>query len=418
MRFNFFLDLKPLKESPDFRRLWIGNGISTFGGYMTTYAVIFQIFSITQSSLAVGVAGLFIAIPSLLFVLFGGSIGDSYDRRKLVLYGTTGQILVASCYFLQSTLQFDQVWILYVLLAIQSLLTAINAPARATFMPRLLPKEQIRSAATLNMVFMTFCGVLGPITAGIVTTVWSVNINYLIDALTYFAALYGVFRLPSMLPEGGSLKPSFGMVADGLKFILHNKRIKGAFLTDMSVTLLGTSTALFPAITVLYFGDNPTILGLFMAAPAIGGFLGSICSGRLLKVKREGKAVLLLALLYAFSIMCFGLSLNTVLLLPIFFLILSGAADSLMVVLNQTIVINSTPDQYRSRVNSVEHLLGFGGPQLGDFRAGAVGTALSPQSAIIIGGITSSLAVGVISLLLPSYWKFNVDDKTQNEKIL
>lgn len=385
---------------------------------MATYAVMFQIYSITQSSLAVGLAGLFVAVPSLLFVLLGGSIGGSYDRRKLVLYATIGQIIVASFYYVQSTLGVNQVWILYLLLIRRSLLTAINGPARATFMPRLLPKEQIRSAATLNMVFMTFCGVLGPITAGIVTTVGSVNINYLINALTYIAALYGVFRLPAMLPKGGSLKPSFAMVADGLKFIFNNKRIKGAFLTDMSVTFLGTSTALFPAIAVLYFGDNPTKLGLLMAAPAFGGFFGSIFSGQLSKVKREGRAVLLLALLYAVSIMSFGLSLHTMFLLPLFFLALSGAADSLMVVINQTIVINSTPDQYRSRVNSVEYLLGFGGPQLGDFRAGAVGTAFSPQSAIIIGGITSTLAVGAVSLFLPSYRKFKVDDETHTEKVL
>lgn len=158
------------------------------------------------------------------------------------------------------------------------------------------------------------------------------------------------------------MKPSVGMIAEGMKFIVKNQRIKGAFFTDMSVTLLGTSTALFPAITALYFSDDPTILGYFMAAPALGGFLGSICSGQLTKVKREGRAVIILAFSYAVSIMCFGLSVDSVIFLPLFFLMLSGAADSLMVVLNQTIVVHTTPDHLRSRVNSVEYLLGFGGP--------------------------------------------------------
>ncbi|MEK4563817.1 MFS transporter [Alkalihalobacillus sp. FSL R5-0424] len=415
MASRFFVDVTPLKQSPDFRRLWLGEGISTFGGYMAAYAVMYQIYSITQSSLAVGAAGLFIAIPSLLFVLFAGSLGDSFDRRKLVLSTTIGQIALASIYFIQSSLQNEQVWILYGLLAMQSLLTSINAPARATFMPRLLPKNQFRSAAVLNMVFMTFCGVLGPVTAGFITSLWSMNINYLINALSYIAALYGVFRLPAMLPEGGAVKPSVGMIAEGMKFIVKNQRIKGAFFTDMSVTLLGTSTALFPAITALYFSDDPTILGYFMAAPALGGFLGSICSGQLTKVKREGRAVIILAFSYAVSIMCFGLSVDSVIFLPLFFLMLSGAADSLMVVLNQTIVVHTTPDHLRSRVNSVEYLLGFGGPQLGDFRAGAVGTALSPRGATMLGGMTSILAVGAIYLLLPSYRTFHVEKEVENE---
>ena len=416
MASKLFVDVTPLKHSPDFRRLWLGNGISTFGGYMAAYAVMYQIYNITQSSLAVGAAGLFIAIPSLLFVLFAGSLGDSYDRRKLVLFTTMGQIVVASIYFIQSAFQNEQVWILYGLLAMQSLLTSINAPARATFMPRLLPKDQFRSAAVLNMVFMTFCGVLGPITAGFITSLWSMNINYLINALSYIAALYGVFRLPAMLPEGGAVKPSVGMIAEGMKFIVKSERIKGAFLTDMSVTLLGTSTALFPAITALYFSDDPTILGYFMAAPALGGFIGSICSGHLSNVKREGRAVIVLAFSYAVSIMCFGLSVNTIIVLPLCFLMFSGAADSLMVVLNQTIVVHSTPDHLRSRVNSVEYLLGFGGPQLGDFRAGAVGTALSPRSATMLGGVTSILAVGAIYVLLPSYRAFHVENEVVGER--
>lgn len=413
MRKKILLDITPLKLSVDFRRFWLGNGISTFGGYMTAYAVIYQIFSITQSSFAVGIAGLFIAVPSLLFVLIGGSIGDSYDRRKLVLYCTSGQIIVAFFYFLQSTLNINEVWILYCLLIMQSLLSAINAPAKQTFMPRLIPKEQVRAASTLNMVFMTLSGVLGPITAGIITTIWSVNICYLIDALSYFATFYSVYRLPAMLPVGITIKPSVSAIVEGLKFIVKNKLIKGAFLTDMSITILGTSTALFPSITTSYFNGNPTILGLFMAAPAIGGFFGSICSGLLSKVKNEGKAVLFLALTYAFSILCFGLSLESIIFLPLLFLILSGAADTLIVIFNKTIVITSTPDHYRSRVSSVEYLLGFGGPQLGDFRAGTLGSIFSPKIAITFGGVTSILAVSAISFLLPTYRKFTVTEETK-----
>ncbi|MFK3938056.1 hypothetical protein ACI2JA_11190 [Alkalihalobacillus sp. NPDC078783] len=76
-----------------------------------------------------------------------------------------------------------------------------------------------------------------------------------------------------MLLEGGSAKPSIRMIAEGMEFIVKNERMKGAFFTDMSVTLFGTSTALFLAITALYFSNDPTILVTLWPRQTWEGFL-------------------------------------------------------------------------------------------------------------------------------------------------
>ena len=78
---RLLIDVRPLRESPPFRRLWIGSGLSGVGSQMTVFAVAFQVFTLTHSSFAVGAVGLATALPAIALGLFGGSIADAVDRR-------------------------------------------------------------------------------------------------------------------------------------------------------------------------------------------------------------------------------------------------------------------------------------------------------------------------------------------------
>ena len=82
---RLLVDVAPFRRSPAFRRYWIGAGLSAIGTQMTLFAVTYQVFTLTGSSLAVGGIGLCAAVPALAFGMLGGSIGDAGDRRKTVL---------------------------------------------------------------------------------------------------------------------------------------------------------------------------------------------------------------------------------------------------------------------------------------------------------------------------------------------
>ena len=79
------VDITPLRVSPDFRRLWFGQAISLVGTTVTAAALPFQVFAITDSSLAVGLLGLAQLGPLLLFSVIGGALADSRDKRLLLL---------------------------------------------------------------------------------------------------------------------------------------------------------------------------------------------------------------------------------------------------------------------------------------------------------------------------------------------
>ena len=137
-------DITPLRQHPAFRRLWLGTMLSRTGSAMTTFAITLQAYDLTRSTAAVGGIGLATFIPLLLITLPGGTLADRVDRRRLVLAVTAGQAVVSAALFALAALGGASLWALYALVAAGSALSAVNAPARQTFIPRLVPKGSWR----------------------------------------------------------------------------------------------------------------------------------------------------------------------------------------------------------------------------------------------------------------------------------
>ncbi|WP_412538362.1 MFS transporter [Longispora sp. K20-0274] len=398
---RILLDTRPLRESPAFRRLWIGSALSSVGGQMTTFAVALQVYTLTRSSAAVGAVGLAMAVPSIVVGLLGGSLIDAMDRRRLVLATSGGLAGISALFAVQAFADLRQLWLLYLLVAAQSVLSSVNHPARRTFMPRLLAPASLPAGAALGMLTMHGAVTVGPMLAGAVATGWGLRACYLIDTLSFAAALYGVLRLPPMPPEGGAARPGLRAVGEGLRFIRGHKVIAGAFLADISATVLGMPFALFPAINDERFGGGAVTLGLLTAAPAIGGVIGSALSGPVAHVTRQGRAILIAGAVWGAGLAGFGLAGSLWLALAL--LVLAGAADVVSVVFRTAVVQAATPDRYRGRVSAAEYVVGVGCPQLGNFRAGAVGSLVSPAFSAVSGGLATVAGAALVGLAVPVF---------------
>jgi MFS family permease len=403
-RRRLLADFRPLRESPAFRRLWIGSGLSAIGSQMTVFAVALQVFTLTHSSLAVGAVGLATALPAIAFGMFGGSLADAVDRRRLVLAMTLLQALISAAFAAQAFAGYDQVWLLYVLVVLSSIVGAVNVPARRTFLGRLLPADRVPAGAALNMLAMHGALTLGPALAGVIAGAYGLKVCYLVDALSFSTALYGVGSLPPMPPETVTSRPGARAVLDGLRFIASARVLVGALLADMSATILAMPFALFPAINAAHFGGSPRTLGLLTTAVAVGGIIGSTLSGPVGRVSRQGLAMLVAGAIWGLAIAGFGLA--HVLWLALAALLVAGIADVTSVVFRTTLVQVATPDQYRGRVSAAEYVVGMGFPQLGNFRAGVVASATTPGVSAVSGGLAAVLGAGVIGLAMPAFVRY------------
>lgn len=399
-------DVTPLRESAAFRRLWAGTTLSSVGSALTSFAVILQVYELTRSPFAVGAVGAAQMVPTLAVGLLGGPVTDMADRRMLVLVTSSGLAAVSAAFAAQAFAGLRMVWLLYALVAVQSSFSAVDRPARNTFVPSLLPASQLGAALALNRLSFQIMLTAGPALAGLIAAVPHLGLRacYLIDAVSFTAALYGVARLPAMRPQGGPTRPNPRAVAEGISFIRRSQVVAGAFLADLNATVFGLPVALFPAINAGRFGGNPRTLGLFTAAIGLGGLASAAFSGPVRNVYRQGRAMLCTVAVWGAAFA--GFAVASSLWLTLSLLAVAGAADTFTVVFRGTIVAAVTPDQLRGRVMAADYIVGAGGGQIGNLEAGALGSLTSPAISALSGGLVTIAGAIVIGLALPAFTRY------------
>ena len=93
------VDVTPLRASRDFRRLWLGLLASTFGTQFTIVATFLQVFSLTDSTVAVGLIGLVGFLALVAGTLAGGTFLDAFDRRKILITAQVGYLASSGLLF-------------------------------------------------------------------------------------------------------------------------------------------------------------------------------------------------------------------------------------------------------------------------------------------------------------------------------
>ena len=405
-RRRLLADTTPLRESVAFRRLWAGTTVSSVGGALASFAVILQVYELTHSPFAVGLLGVAQVVPTLAVGLLGGSVTDAVDRRKLVLVTTSCLAAVSAALAAQAFAGLHLVWLLYALVAVQASLVAVDRPARSTFIPSLLPASQLAAGLALDRLSFQIVLTAGPALAGLIAAAPHLGLQmcYLIDAVSFAAALYGVARLPAMRPHGGGIRPSPRTVAEGISFIRRSKVLAGAFLTDLNATVFALPLALFPAINAERFGGDPRTLGLFATAVGAGGLISAAFSGPVGHVSRQGRAMLCTVAVWGAAFA--GFAVASSLWLTLTMLAVAGAADTFTVVFRGAIVNTMTPDQLRGRVLAADYVVGAGGPQLGNLEAGALGSLTSPTISALTGGLLTVAGTVIIGLALPAFTRY------------
>ena len=131
-------DTRPL-QVPAYRRLFTAQIVTVIGAQLTVVTVPAQIYSMTGSSAYVGLTGIFGLVPLVVFGLYGGSLADHFDRRRILTVTTWGLIITSALFFVQAALGNTNVWLLLAIFSLQQAFFAVNQPTRSAVYPRILP---------------------------------------------------------------------------------------------------------------------------------------------------------------------------------------------------------------------------------------------------------------------------------------
>jgi MFS family permease len=405
---SLLLDIRPL-SNPAFRRLCLGQGVSFIGFQLTSVAVPVQVYDLTRSSFWVGMLGIVSLVPLIVFGLWGGAVADHMDRRRLLLISSCVGWASTLALGAQALLQFDQVWLIMVFVGVQSTGFAVTSPTRGAIIPRLLPRELVQPANTLNFTLTQVATLLGPLLAGAILVRWSFAVAYGVDAVLFTAGLYAALRLPALPPLGEIQgRPGLGSVIEGLRYMAGRPVLMMSFVVDIIAMGIGLPRAVFPEIAATRFGGGGAV-GWLYASIGLGGLTGGLISGWMARVRRQGVALVIAIVAWGLAVAAAGLVQQ--LWLAVALLAGGGAADLVSGVFRQTILQTYARDEMRGRLQGVFIVVVAGGPRLGDLRAGAVAALAGATASWVGGGIACAVLVVVVSLSVRSFMGYTFDPR-------
>jgi MFS family permease len=358
------VDMRPVRIT-DYRRLLVGQGTAFIGSMVTQVAVPVEVYSISHSSLLVGLVGFVGLLPLVVFGLYGGAIADAVDRGRLYFWSSVGTWLVTIALLAQTLIGLDNIPVILGLVAVQAGAFAVASSARGAIIPRIVPADLVASANTLNFTVGNVGQVIGPLLAGLLISLdQGFAYAYGLDAVLFTAALYSAIRLPPLPPD----------------------------------------RALYPEVADERFHGS---VGPLYAALAIGSVLAGISGGWIARVRRRGVALTGAVVAWGTAVAISGLAHQ--LWLVVILLALAGAADLVSAVFRQTILQTYAPDEMRGRMQGVFIAVVAGGPRLGDVRAGAMAAATSATVSWVGGGVACVVVVLVAAIAVRPFWNYRVD---------
>jgi MFS family permease len=404
--------MPPAFKSRRFVMYWIGHLISFAGSQMQLWAMYWHLRTLSDQPMVISVVGLVRFLPIIVLSLIAGVAADRFDRRRMTMLTQLALGLVALVLGLKTSLGTMTLWILFGLVAVQSIATAFDVPARQALIPSLVPREDLASAYSLTSIAGKVGGILGPGISGIVIAFWGLQWAYWINAISYLAviaALISMGDVQSVLEKKSfSIRKTFVDIREGIEFIKSSQVIFSAMILDFFGSFFSSADTLLPFVAIDILHVGPIQYGWLSASQSIGTLIIGVYLSQKTNLKRQGLLISVSVAVFGLATILFGAS--TLFWLTMLALILIGASDGLSTIIRNTVRQLLTPDAMRGRMMSITQIFFKGGPQLGEMEAGFVAQWLGVPFAIISGGVGCILAACLVVKKFPQLWSFNGDE--------
>lgn len=398
----------------NFRLLWVGLLVSNTGSFMQSAALLWHVALLAppeKKGLALGLVGLVRILPILFFSLVSGVLADAADRRRVLL---ATQCVSMGTAFALAFLAFrgtDSLLPIYILAAIGGAATSFDLPARQALVPSLIPRQDLENAISLNTIMFQIASVLGPALGGLIIGGAGVGVAYVLNAVSFLFVIGALLLMRDIREREGNVSSevSVASAVEGLRFVFRSPMIRTTMLIDFFATFFSSATALLPlfAQDILHVGARG--YGWLYAAPAVGALVAGVAMVPLIqRIEQRGITLLGAVLIYGLATVLFGLA-------PSFFvaflcLALTGASDTVSMVIRNVIRQMGTPDHLRGRMSGVNMVFFVGGPQLGEFEAGLVAQGWGARFSVVSGGIACILATIALAAKTPTLLRLRRSD--------
>ena len=389
--------LVPLRHR-DFRLLWTGQTVSSFGDNVQSVALPFQLLALGATPLQLGVAVAIETAASIVFLLFGGAIADRVPRRTLIIASdVVGGCVVGVVALLSASdrLRIEHIYVAAVALGAAD---AFLRPAYTAIIADLVPAEVLRSGNAARLLGRSLARIAGPTVGGLAVAFGGPALAFGINALTF---VFSFATLMFATPVRRTLAAKTSLIRD----------IRAGFGYVFSVRWIWTTTIYFMLVNVAYAGQsgvmtpllvrdvlagNAETFGVLMSAYGVGTIVASVVVAQL-TIRRPGRLLFAFELLAAVCVLAIGL-------LPIIpavvvFMALTGVGLASSTVIWEAMLQRHVPEKLLGRVASIDLLGNSLINPVGPIAAAALVGAIGPGGAFVVAG-AYAVAFASIGLLV------------------
>ena len=382
--------LSPFRH-PIFRRVWIANLASQFGGLIQIVGASWMMLSIADSAEMVTLVQSSTSLPIVLFALVAGAVADGFDRRRVMIATQVFMLLVSVTLAVATYLGLVTPWLLLLLTFLIGCGAAFNAPAWQASVADMVPRHDLPTAVTLNSMGFNVARSLGPAVGGFIVAAAGAATAFAINAFSYLGII-GVLARWQLVPEERTLpRERLGTaILAGMRYVAMSPNLKSTLLRGF-VFGIGASglMSLMPLIARDLIGGGSVTYGMLLGSFGAGAVGGALLVHRLRQTMSNEVIVRLSALGYAIAATATAFSPW----LPVTMAaqLLSGAGWVLALSTFNVTVQTSAPRWVVGRALSLYQMVTFAGMAGGAWAAGVVtaeigiGQTLLISAAVLVG---------------------------------
>src|SRR5258705_9079204 len=349
--------------------MWTGACLSTIGTWMQTTAQAWLVYDLSHKSFYLGLDAFLAQVPIILFSLVGGVFADRTNRKNLLLAAQYVQMTTAAILTFLVAFGVVQVWHILCLSFIVGVAQSFGGPAYSALLPSLVGREDIPNAIAMNSIQFNLARVIGPTLGGLALTGLGAQWCFGLNSLSFIAVIISLYMINVRFVPAKSTEAIMNSMRDGIGFIREKPGMDSLIILAFGMTLLGIPLLTFlPVFARDVLRGGPTTFTRLLSFSGAGSVCGALVVAGVGKIRGQGRAVLIVLILWGALIL--GFSMSKFLPLSYALIFLSGAALMISLSMVSSLVQAVASDEMRGRVMSVYNVAFRGGMPVGSLVLG------------------------------------------------
>jgi len=367
----------------NYRLYFIGQVVSVSGSWMQRVAQSWLVLHLTGSGVALGVVSALQFLPMLVFGAWGGALADRVDKRRVLMLTQAVMGFLALALGVVTLTGSVRLWMVYLLALLLGMVTAMDNPARQSFVMEMVGRAQVTNAVSLNSAVFTGARVVGPALAGILISLVGTGWCFVLNAVSFGAVVLALVAMdPARLQRSTAAPARRGLVVEGLRFVWSRPdiRLPLAILAVVG-TLALNWTVILPLLARNTFHGDAGTYGLLFAMLGLGSLAGALFTAS----RREPSGGLLLGALAAFGVLMAAAAVAPTLQLEVLALVPTGMAALVFQTTSNSLIQLRSEPALRGRVMALYSVLFIGTTPIGAPIVGWVAQQAGPRAALLLG---------------------------------